>query len=96
MRKLILIGMLVLAPLYALRFDPVKYEAYVFKMSKALDVNKQKNVDACRTFAEKGKAYLRYLEDNDRDDAYSRATLKACQRNVREFCGGIMSAPSGN
>ena len=94
MSKIILIGLLLVGFLQAERFDPKTYEANLVANDKRIKANIEKTISQCKVFAKKAKDYRKYLDDNKISNKYSEATIKACQKRIRDVCGNIMSKPN--
>ena len=92
MRKVILVGMLLLAPLFAEKFDPKKYENDLVRNDPIFQKNFKTTVDICKVYAKRAVAYRAYLDETGRDDEYSKATIKSCENRIKRFCGNITSA----
>ena len=96
MKKFILMGMLLLAPLMAEKFDPRIYEQNLLANNKTFQDNYKATVDKCRVYAKKAREYRAYLDREGRDDAYAKATIESCQERIRTFCGAVIEAQTEN
>ena len=85
-------GLLIVAPLFAEKFSPAKYENDLVRGDPIFQSNFKATVNTCKVYAKKAREYRAYLDKTGRDDKYSKATIKACENRIKEFCGNIMSA----